>query len=254
MSHYVLLCIGDNIESLMEPYDENKQVEPYIDKTKHEVEQEMHRVLEDAQKPENADKDYYQKYRNNPNISLKEFAESWYNQELDDEDNLLTTYNQDSKYDWYSTGGRWQGMLKLKPNLKYPDKVVYGEWPWMDKDIPFDNSHADGAAFIDIDWDSMKKESVERALEHWNKDDESHPFSIKKQYKNNKRAYIRNQFMFHTYAVLNQDGWNEPGRMGWWGMSSATDEQERDWDDTFWNTFMKGLPEDIQITIIDCHI
>ena len=35
-------------------------------------------------------------------------------EEIDENENLLSTYNPDSKWDWYSIGGRWNGFLHCK--------------------------------------------------------------------------------------------------------------------------------------------
>ena len=35
-------------------------------------------------------------------------------EEFDENDNLLSTYNPNSKYDWYDIGGRFSKQLKLK--------------------------------------------------------------------------------------------------------------------------------------------
>ena len=32
----------------------------------------------------------------------------------DENDNLISHYNPDSRWDWYSIGGRWSGFLPLK--------------------------------------------------------------------------------------------------------------------------------------------
>ena len=40
-------------------------------------------------------------------------AKNW-GYEIDDEENLMSTYNPDSKWDWYCEGGRWGAWLLLK--------------------------------------------------------------------------------------------------------------------------------------------
>ena len=43
-----------------------------------------------------------------------------------------------------------------------------------------------------------------------------------------KEKYIEVSTAFSTYAVLTPDGeWHEPGEMGWWGISHASDEEEK---------------------------
>lgn len=66
----------------------------------------------------------------------------------------------------------------------------------------------------------------------------------------NKRA---NQAI-STFAVLKDGEWYERGQMGWWGISTETDEEGDNWDSNFYNNFIKDLPENALITIVDCHI
>ncbi|MFC1535761.1 hypothetical protein ACFL4H_00175 [Candidatus Neomarinimicrobiota bacterium] len=57
-----------------------------------------------------------------------------------------------------------------------------------------------------------------------------------------------------TFAVLRNGEWLEKGRMGWWGMHDATDEDAKEWNKSFYDTFIKDLPDDTLLTIVDCHI
>ena len=59
---------------------------------------------------------------------------------------------------------------------------------------------------------------------------------------------------FSTYAFVDLDGkWHEPGKMDWFGMSSATDEQAKEFKDNYYDIFLKGH-EDCVIVVVDCHI
>jgi hypothetical protein len=56
------------------------------------------------------------------------------------------------------------------------------------------------------------------------------------------------------YALLTDDGrWIEPGRMGWWGRSTETDESM----DTYLseaNAYIDGLSPQMWLAVVDCHI
>jgi len=85
------------------------------------------------------------------NEKIIEVIKYFDNGEVDDENNIVTyNYNPDGKYDWFSLGGRWYGLLKLK------DGAISG----IHGDLsPFDGSSHDpkmfdGAKFGDIDWSS----------------------------------------------------------------------------------------------------
>lgn len=127
MSHFVGLCFGDNWENDLEQYYEGLEVEPYIHRTKEEAiekakkhhtenyEYAVKKLESDTLTPE--DRDYYTTVVSR-GCSLTD-EEAWeevqnWGYEIDDEGNLLTTYNPDSKWDWYSIGGRWGGFLPLK--------------------------------------------------------------------------------------------------------------------------------------------
>lgn len=59
---------------------------------------------------------------------------------------------------------------------------------------------------------------------------------------------------FRPYAFIDVDGhWHEPGRMGWFGMSDATDEGMAKYD-AEWEEVLKNHGEDWYCTVLDCHI
>lgn len=123
MSHFVGLCFGEYWQSNIEQYDENLEVEPYVKYTKQEaIEEEKDRHLRryNYAKRIPSDQNLLEK---NIQILLKgetltdeeawESVKEW-GYDIDEEGNLLTTYNPDSKWDWYDIGGRWNGFLPLK--------------------------------------------------------------------------------------------------------------------------------------------
>lgn len=58
-----------------------------------------------------------------------------------------------------------------------------------------------------------------------------------------------------TYAVITPDGkWHSSGDMGWWGMSSESDDERKKWSFDFYESFLSNLDPETQITIVDCHI
>lgn len=56
-----------------------------------------------------------------------------------------------------------------------------------------------------------------------------------------------------TYAVLLDGEWIAKGEMGWFGMSSESDEEARDWSKGFYEKFIEPLSDEALITIVDCH-
>lgn len=64
--------------------------------------------------------------------------------QLDENGSAVSTYNPNSKYDWYTIGGRWQGMLKAKTGL-------FGEKSFFDLSI-YEDGKFDSAKVSDIEF------------------------------------------------------------------------------------------------------
>jgi len=109
MSHFTVLVIGDNIEDQLAPYDEKLETEEYFEK---EVSEKEIKEFVDF---------YAEKSPENKKLSVEELykkvGEDWnYNcwRFEDGKINEYSTYNPDSKWDWWVVGGRWRGYFKLK--------------------------------------------------------------------------------------------------------------------------------------------
>ena len=127
MSHFVGLCFGDNWEDNLDRYYEGLEVDPYLEYTKEEAIDEIkHRralnyesAIRALQREDLTDnqKEYYQSIIDKGLFISYEDAwkeiEDW-GYEIDEYENLLSTYNPESKWDWYSVGGRWNGFLHYK--------------------------------------------------------------------------------------------------------------------------------------------
>ncbi len=55
-----------------------------------------------------------------------------------------------------------------------------------------------------------------------------------------------------AYALIKDGQWHAKGEMGWWGVS--TDDMSQDEWNRKVNELIDDLPDDTQITIVDCHI
>jgi len=114
MSHYTVLIAGDNPEEQLERFSEHLETE------KHEVDE-----VSEHDKKEFLDY-YIKKDFKNELISFetlyKENGEDWNSNSWEKDENGVwkeySTYNPDSKWDWYLLGGRWSGMIKLKQGSK----------------------------------------------------------------------------------------------------------------------------------------
>ena len=154
MSHFVGLCFGENWENDIEKFDESLQVEGYIAYTKEDAIQEaIARQAENydwAVKTLDKDDISTQTYdhctelvKKGPTLTPQEawkIVKDW-GYEMDENDNLISHYNPDSRWDWYSIGGRWSGFLPLK-----------------DKDEEGNPIETNAAYFDEIDWEYLLKE------------------------------------------------------------------------------------------------
>ena len=106
MSHYAVLVLhkeNQNIDDLLKPYDENLEVAPYL---KYSVNEVIKMIKEE-----------YVPYID----SIKDYSDEelfkWFVKENSDylikEDGIYSTYNPNSKWDWYEIGGRFSGKLEL---------------------------------------------------------------------------------------------------------------------------------------------
>ena len=76
-----------------------------------------------------------------------------------------------------------------------------------------------------------------------------------REYYGDRETYARQCADFSTYAVITPDGeWHAPGSMGWFGCSSESAEEFRDWYDHYRERFIEGMDPDIYVTLVDCHI
>lgn len=219
MSHYSVAVITytdsiSEVEELLEPFDENIEVEPYIDQTKEEL-------IADARKRKQRWIEEFRTYNAAELMDVlvnsdfkyarsllscetdEEFFDHvkdlYFEDDFDEEGNLLSSYNPKAAWDWYSIGGRWSCELYDKTIDCWCDTVKFSDW--------------------DMDYE----------------DAQHYKFS-------------------HTYAVITPDGeWHAPGKMGWFGCSSETSEEMNDWANKYKDEMRKADP-DWYITIVDCHI
>lgn len=107
-----MLNMEDYIENILAPYWEELEVKPYISEKKEEIEAKFEEIKKQINETD-LDKlpDYLRPYKREKDInkmSIKEFCKSWYGEEMDKAGNTLTTYNPNSKWDWFEIGGRFE--------------------------------------------------------------------------------------------------------------------------------------------------
>ena len=266
MSHYAVLVIhreDQDVEELLAPYNENLEVEPYL-KYKHD---EALKMLRD---------EYGYKEEDIDDALLESFVKEYSSYSLKDGD-VYTTYNPNSKWDWYSIGGRFDGELMLtdEGRLNVVDEIERKYHIDIDlKSLREDSDylrHVDTAPLKYIKWFTPLSEEDKAELKRWweinidgdelkdgEKKDEHffwNPDWFMRRYKD-ADTYIKVKEMMTFFAVLTPDGeWHEPSKMGWFACTDGEPEDELKWDLEFYDRFIKpNLDSDLICTVVDCHI
>lgn len=195
MSHFTVYVFQDknspSVDEMLAPYDENITFdEPIVDMTKDEAIAKVHKDIERVKNG------VYKEYLENPEEYEKkwghnkvhieflkndfpkrlkwtddecyEYEKSFYEKDMiDEEGNLLTTYNPKSKWDWYVKGGRWDGGIVTKKGDSVNECLL--------KNIDLEKTHAP-FAIITTDGEWVEKgqmgwwgmTSDEMSDEDWN--------------------------------------------------------------------------------------
>jgi hypothetical protein len=254
MSHFTVLCIGENVKEQLDPFYE---LECTMDLE--EIKNDSRAEFVQKYTTEELEKDFLRIKNENPEYyyeSLEDFAEEWHGiDKLDGEEVWGCWTNPNSKWDWYSVGGRWTGFFKIKDNPQYPDDIEIGD-PGLMTD-PAEEGYADSIRLCDIDFEGMKKDLANKLSEKWDKAQEEIAtgrqnilwlYGIEKD--DTKESYIERNSEFSTYALIKDGQWYEKGKMGWWGISNNENEN---WKEEF-QKLIKSLPQDTLLTVVDCHI
>ena len=189
-----------------------------------------------------------------------------------DEDGEETTYNPNSKWDWYEIGGRYNNTIIVDKN----NKDVYAKGGWglgANLETSVENyselKRVNGAKIKDIKFDLMGG-SYEEALREWEllvekqepKNEEEREIVKWNFYKpeyyikryGTKEEYARLNSMWYTWAFVNEEGWAEQGEMGFWAMNNADKNSISAFVEKL-NEYLKS-PEHQEeyLFIVDCHI
>lgn len=150
MSHYTVTVVGpsnyDELQEALAPFNEDIEVKPY---RQYDV-----WIPKDLRTKE-------------PKEIAKELSKRWGEDEdyrYDPDKNAvytISTYNPDSKWDWWTLGGRWQGSLPIKDGIEIkPNQIggsgVFGNGSMYDRGV-------DMVQIKDIDFDFLVKEATEKA-------------------------------------------------------------------------------------------
>jgi hypothetical protein len=236
MSHFAVLVIGENPEAQLAPFDENIVMDRYVKLTREQA------IAKERANIESYRENTYSVYLADPEAYAEKWPHvehleylknefpkrlSWSDEEVyqeaikyEDSENIgpegevYSTYNPNSKWDYFRLGGRYCARLKIKEGVDYlPIKLSY-EWKYA---TPEQIAETQGRKA-----DTARKGDIENIDE------------------------------LSAFAVLKDGEWYERGKMGWWGI--VHDEKDEDeWKKQF-ATMLESLPDDTLISYFDCHI
>ena len=157
-----------------------------------------------------------------------------------DDDGETTTYNPNSKWDWYQIGGRFSDG---KPT-KISDFKLY------------DDLDDDTIALYKRVWDSFEDKCK------LTEDEEKKVFGEFRMWNDTYylerygtcENYIKAISSHIPYAFVDANGWYEKGQMGWWGCDNATQESIEDYTEFAEKYFTAKENQNKYIVWVDCHI
>ena len=130
-----------------------------------------------------------------------------------------STYNPNSKWDWYSSGGRWNNCIKTKDG-EFVNECLFGE---IDLEPYPEDCYEEGK-----DWLGKPRKQLKEGYK-WHYSKKELPFCI----------------------VI--DGvWYERGEMGWWAIVS-NEKDKNQWGNEVEKLFEK-IPADAEVYSVDFHI
>lgn len=273
MSHYSVAVFcedgGKDVEELLAPYDENLSVPHYI--SKQEI---IARVRNDIEKYRS---NFYEEYLRDPKEYLSKHSDehgkyvseefpkklTWSDEDcykdgirnyleenIQSDGSVFTDYNPNARWDWYSIGGRFSSEIPLKD----------GDYKW-----------ADEASMDEVDIDYIDEDEYKNSMRFWqlyvdgqapvtDEDKELVSFVIRdRQYfvdnYDNAQEYAEWMSRFTFYAAILPTGeWVAPGRVGWFGTTTATAEENKAWRKKVVEILQRAKDNNWSITIVDCHI
>ncbi len=320
MSHFTVIVVGEDIESQMAKYNEATQNREYLEFQDEEDERlkeynedeveivvladgSLHNIYEEQfyyRVPGSFDKE--KRYPEGSTLrkgkfqelyaTFEIFMEEWCGSKGRDEEKGRYGYwhNPNSKYDWYSMGGRWSGYFKSKDGIEgyLGTSGAFGNQPqdkWYDS-LKLSEIDILGMKEVAVMKANKKYDEIESLLQgrvypSWPEIREKHGDNIsaaREEYHNHEvvKDFNKNNFHFFgdfheifgnsrenyvekirnsvmvPYAVVKDGQWYQKGEMGWFGMSS-NDMSQEEWNNEFWK-MIDSLDPNTQLTLLDCHI
>jgi hypothetical protein len=167
MTHFIVLaCLEDpgQLSEMLAPYDENREAAPY--RSYEDGLPEEHWAVKSL-RAEGKLPDgplTWQQVADAVNVAYCQGADDEGDHLFLDEDTdrayMMSTRNQQSKWDWYTVGGRWGGSLRYKPG--HAGEVLMPEQSWSSPEkFPFFG--CDGGPKRALDLEKVRQDAEDEA-------------------------------------------------------------------------------------------
>lgn len=226
MSHFPCLVIhkniDDNLEDILEPYYEGLEVEPYVVNTKEKF---LPEYIENN------------KIENPEEITDEDLLDDLgFHYSIDEDGNILTTYNPNNKWDWWTVGGRWDNYLVRQDGTHTNEALI--------KELTFAQNPSEKYR-LKKEYEELvsgqKENAIYNARYYEDVYGDADTFAA---------FFAPNVFR----AVVTPDGeWHEVGEMFWFGLSSESAEDMRKWVKRYYSDFIEPYM-DYYATVVDMHI
>ena len=241
--HFTVIVAGENPDSIMEKYDLNKKVEPYIVYKLSEVKQYKENMLKayrylstQENMPKTIRDEYVDRVKDIEQTSDIDFyADLTSNFDIDEETgNAMCDVNPDGRYN----------ICRLGKNLAMPliDKKDQETFQAYKNEIQWDKIHLANQEIYKTTWEMImenrKPETDEEKLIYENMKNRIEYFS----YFGSKENYVVSNSAFWGYAFVTEDGWFE----------IPDDIPQMQWVVEFYDKFIKNLSDNTLISVYEC--
>ena len=238
---FKVLVIGENPKEMIEEYDSNKKVKPYIvfeadkaGKYKEQTIRSYEAILASA-KEETPYTDYIRaSIEDWKNMSDDEFyVELTEGYELDAETgNAISDKNPKGMYDSLTMTNVFIEPFILKDGTE--------AFSARKKDIDWSKMHLSNPEAYEVAWDTVmegkKPKTEDERTIYNNMKERVHYFTL----FGDRENYIKSNTAFWAYAIVNKDGWSE------------LEGIQFKWVTEFFDRFIKPLPDSTLLTLFEC--
>jgi len=241
--HFVCIAAGDNSSELMEYYNKNRKVEPYVVYRYADAEKLRQEYIANYQAMlEKTDNETEKEYINNSILDLKEMSNDDFYYDITEDmtidpktGNAISDVNKDGKFTYCNIG-----KIFSVPFLTKDGREIFSA---KKGDIDWEKIHLANGYIYERAWDMVMNDSKPQNEEEQKIFDN---MADKKAYFKKfetKENYVTSNTAFWGYAfVSDKTGWVEASEC----------EDQFSWMANYYDVFIRNLSDDTLLTIYEC--